>query len=193
MFEIHPHRRNVKKDMMQFIAVILGMEALLYLILVKFNAIVGGDIAFYLMSAVLMMVLIPVGVLGVLPQKFVIDSEAGEVRYCFKEKCLTNFKMSEIKEIEYGVGRKGHVFLNIYRKAEGIMSLSDWNFEETDIRSAFEKLSALSEKYGFDVKETYQSDTVVRSASGAPAAESIIEGNEELAPASGDLAPYKVK
>ena len=103
-----------------------------------------------------------------------------------------------IMKVIYEVNTKGSSSLivigSLYR-GSGI-SISSYNFSEKDIRSAFERLSALSEKYGFNVEERYESETSslsspVESSVSSDAGTTEISEDEVLS--SEDLTPYKVK
>ena len=196
MLEIHSKDNDHKKQVSIVIIFSVIMEAILYAIMSFFE----GSLAVFCMVSGLILFMVFLGIIMSGPRKFIIDEDEEVVKLCLQDSCISTIKMNDIKEALYKVTLEGTKSVDIVVKHDpnnvrGI-SISTPDFSDKDIRSAFERLSALSEKYGFDVEERYESETSSLSSpveSPVPSDMGSMEITEGEVIPSEDLTPYRVK
>ncbi len=151
------------------------LTGFLYFILV----IVGDNmLAFYAMSSLLLILVVPFGALALLPEKILIDTSEESIKNYVGKWKISEFPMRKISSVKYGVTNKGYATLIIVKKDGTTFSIGSWLFREEDIKAAFDEISPYSEKYGFDVKESIEGEYGGFSGEAVP---------------SKDDMPYKVK
>jgi hypothetical protein len=196
MFEIYSKNKDYGKLRAISIVSTIIMEIILYAIMSFFEAPLK---VFCTISGVVSFILF-LGIIILTSHKFVIDEDEEIVKFCIEDTCKNTIKMKDIKKVTYEVNRKGIKSVNIMVKNDPdemkSIFISTYDFSDKDIRSAFERLSSLSEKYGFKVEERYESE----ASSLAPSTESsipsdmgTIEISEDEILSSEDLTPYRVK
>ena len=193
MFEIHSKKRDRKKDVLYLIVIIVVFEILIYFITVFFEAPME---VFYALTSLILVFAFAISV-TMLPQRLIINEEKEIVSLCFKKLCISTLYMRNIYKIIYEVDINGKSSLLVFGAPYTTdMVISTPDFSERDIRSAFERLSDLSEKYGFDVEERYESETSSLSSpseSSVPSEAGVMEISEDEIIPSEDLTPYRVK
>ena len=179
MLIIRPRKRNSKRDSIIVITSSLLMIGFSYYIMVVLlNA--GMDMFCLISGLIIVMIVMSMAVM--VPQNFVIDEDAEMVGLKINNTWSSSIRMESIKEVVYESDVDGRKSLSILGKnttGSGV-GISSPNFKEEDLKSVFERLSSLSQTYGFEVKEKYSSeDFPVISA------ESVKSNPEDV--------PYRVK
>ncbi len=191
MFEIEPRKRDVKRDALRIVAATPVVLAILYGFIVFFE---GPIEMFYAISGLILILIFSIGVATMVSLRFVIDEENERVGLRLKKMWVSTIPMRSIVDVIYDVDTKGRTSLGAFghpSTGRGLMISTD-GFTERDIRSAFEMLSIISEKYGFNVKEKHGTESTTPRVPSASSPRSTVEGSEDM-PASEGPSPYKVK
>ena len=188
MFEIRTRQDVRNRTIFQIVAVILLIEGLLYILIYY---LLGSPIAFYFISGFMILMISPIIIIGALPTRFTIDEGAGVISSCFKRTCVKTLKLTDVDSVKYSSGNEENILMIYSKQRSDLPSIliRSPEFSGEDVKSAFEHISALSDRYGFDVKESYGP---VTSALDGPA-EMSVESRREGAQASEDMTPYRVK
>ena len=175
MLEIHSDRSRAWKDIPILLISTVVLAGILYFILM---VMAEDTMAFYGISSLLLLLIIPFTVLGLSPQKIVVDTDENHIKMYMGKWKVSEFSFSDIASIEYGVKNRGYAYLIIRKKGNTVSSIGSWLFREEDVRAVFDSISPYSEEYGFEVKKN---------------TEPLSSGYSEISSSSNDDAPHRIK
>ena len=157
MLVIRPRKRNNTRDSIIIITTSLLMIGFSYYILV---VLLNAGMDMFCLISGLIIVMFVMSMAMMVPQNFVMDEDAEMVGLKINNTWASSIPMRSIKDVVYEVDADGRMSLSVFGDKASIsgVSISSPNFKEEDIKSAFERLSSLSQTYGFEVKERYSSE-----------------------------------